>query len=210
MITLSPFDVYKMYLAFKLHFTTDNYDAIAMKGRVRASQNAFARRRDLTSIRKISEKLSEKEVADFLVANFVSGDKWGGLFDAEAREVYTEWMRRNQRLTYQFEQDVDALFIEAVESQTDFKDIFRSRDGNHPLVIKSYIRKTISIETVVILDRFVKYMDKLNESISEKFLFPEVYRITKKYKPFLHYDEERMYGILRSKYDEYFGTGTTS
>lgn len=208
MITLSPFDVYKMYLAFKLHFTTDNYDAIQMKGRVRASQTSFAKRRDLISIKKISEKYSEKEVADFLVANFVSGNKWGGLFDASAREVYLDWMRRTQRLSYQFEQDIDALFIEATESQLEFKHIFNSTDGNHPLVVKAYLRNTISIETVVILDRFVKFMDRLNNSVEEKFFFPEMFRLVKKYKPFLHYEEDKMYGILNRKYDEYFGART--
>ena len=33
----------------------------------------------------------EKEIIDLLVANFVSGDKWGGMFDSHASEVYKEW-----------------------------------------------------------------------------------------------------------------------
>ena len=48
---MDEFSVYKMYLALKLHFTTENYDVIAQRGRVRASRAAFAKRKDLYSIK---------------------------------------------------------------------------------------------------------------------------------------------------------------
>ena len=51
---MDEFSVYKMYIALKLHFTTDAYDVIKQKGRVRASRQAFAKRTDLFSIRKIN------------------------------------------------------------------------------------------------------------------------------------------------------------
>ena len=73
-------------MALKLHFTTDKYDVIKQKGKVRASRQAFAKRSDLFSINKIAKKFSDEEVANFLIANFVSGDRWGGLFDSEAKD----------------------------------------------------------------------------------------------------------------------------
>jgi hypothetical protein len=85
-MTMDEFSVYKMYIALKLHFTTDKYDVVKQRGKVKASRQAFAKRTDLFSIRKISKTYSDEEVANFLVANFVSGDRWGGMFDIDAGE----------------------------------------------------------------------------------------------------------------------------
>ena len=43
---MDEFAVYKMYIALKLHFTTDNYDVIKRNGKIKASRQAFAKRKD--------------------------------------------------------------------------------------------------------------------------------------------------------------------
>ena len=55
---MDEFGVYKMYIALKLHFTTDNYDITKRNGKVKASRQAFAKRKDLFSIRKIAKTYS--------------------------------------------------------------------------------------------------------------------------------------------------------
>ena len=47
MICMEAFDVYRSYLALRLHFTTDKYDAIKQRGRVRATKQSFFKRTDL-------------------------------------------------------------------------------------------------------------------------------------------------------------------
>ena len=86
MITMEPFKVYQYYLALRLHFTTDNYDVIKQQGRVRASKQSFFKRKDLLAIKRVAETYSDKDIVDFLVSNFVSGDRWGGVFDIEAKD----------------------------------------------------------------------------------------------------------------------------
>jgi hypothetical protein len=98
-----------MYLALKLHFTTENYDVIAQRGKVRASRAAFAKRKDLFSIRKIADNYTNEEVVNFLVANFVSGDRWGGMFDSEAKVRYDDWRKRTESLQYNFEKELDTI-----------------------------------------------------------------------------------------------------
>ena len=68
---MDEFSVYKMYIALKLHFTTDGYDITKRNGKVKASRQAFAKRSDLYSIKKISKTYTDEEVANFLIANFV-------------------------------------------------------------------------------------------------------------------------------------------
>ena len=74
---MAPFEVYRYYLALRLHFTTDSYDVIKQQGRVRATRNSFLKRKDLLSINRVAETYSDKDIVNFLVANFVSGDRWG-------------------------------------------------------------------------------------------------------------------------------------
>jgi hypothetical protein len=124
-----------MYLALKLHFTTENYDVIAQRGRVRASRAAFAKRKDLYSIKKVSKTYSDEEVANFLVANFTSGDRWGGMFDSEAGERYSEWKKRIESLGYIFTNDLDRLIEELDASNMSFADAFKiTNSENHYLM----------------------------------------------------------------------------
>jgi len=68
---MDPFDVYKLYLALKLHFTTESYDITKHKGVVRGKRDTFLQRKDLTAIRKLARDFSKKEIIELLVANFV-------------------------------------------------------------------------------------------------------------------------------------------
>lgn len=196
---MDEFSVYKMYLALRLHFTTDNYDVIQQKGRVRASRQAYAKRKDLFSIRKIAKSYSDEEVANFLVANFVSGDRWGGMFDLEAGQRYKEWKKRVESLTYNFQQELDNIINDLEESNLNITDIFTVSKGQHPYIIKAFLRNTISIETLVILERLNKFTERFDREISDTVVWPDVSRLIKKYKPFLLIDMEKYDAIFRRR-----------
>ena len=51
---MEPFTVYKLYLALKLHFTTDSYDITKHKGTVRGKKETILERKDITAIRKLA------------------------------------------------------------------------------------------------------------------------------------------------------------
>ena len=185
---MDDFSVYRMYLALKLHFTTDNYDVIQQKGKVRASKAAFNKRKDLFSIKKIAKTYSDEDVANFLVANFVSGDRWGGMFDSEAGKRFIDWKKRTESLTYLFSTDIDKILLEIEENGVKFEDIFTISKGQHPYIIKAYLRNTITIETLVILDRIIGFVDKFDKNILDEVIWPDISRLIKKYKPFLKID----------------------
>ena len=196
---MDDFSVYRMYLALKLHFTTDNYDVIQQKGKVRASKAAFNKRKDLFSIKKIAKTYSDEDVANFLVANFVSGDRWGGMFDSEAGKRFIDWKKRTESLTYLFSTDIDKILLEIEENSVKFKDIFTILKGQHPYIIKAYLRNTITIETLVILDRIIGFVDKFDKNILDEVIWPDISRLIKKYKPFLKIDVEKYDRTLRDK-----------
>lgn len=188
---MDEFSVYKMYLALRLHFTTDNYDVIEQKGKVRASRNAFAKRKDLYSIKKIAKTYSDEEIANFLVANFVSGDRWGGMFDVDAGRRYTEWKRRTESMYYNFAKELDDLTFELEQNNLKLEDAFKISKGQHPYIIKAFLRKTVTIETLVILEKIIKFVPVFDRKISDTLVWPDVSRLIKKYDPFLLIDLEK-------------------
>ena len=196
---MDEFSVYKMYIALKLHFTTDAYDVIKQRGKFRASRQAFAKRTDLFSIKKISKNYTDEEVANFLVANFVSGDRWGGMFDIEAGQRYTLWKKKIESLSYAFSQDLDNLIQECEDSGIDTKSIFVVSKGQHPYIIKAYLRKTIGIETLVILEKLTGFINKFDSEINDTIVWPDISRLVKKYKPFLVIDVEKYDAIFRRR-----------
>jgi len=196
---MTQYDVYRYYLALKLHFTTDNYDVIKNQGRIKASKQAFAKRKDLYSIAKIAKSFSEKEVVDFLVANFVSGDRWGGIFDNNSKDCYLEWKKRIESLQYNFTKDLDNLIIFCEINNISFEQLFYVSKNEHPYIIKEYLRKNISIETMVILDKLLNYTEKFDLDLDDKIIWPNISRIIKKYKPFLKINKENYNGIFRRR-----------
>jgi hypothetical protein len=196
---MDDFSVYRMYIALKLHFTTDNYDAIAQKGKVKASRIAFNKRKDLFSIKKIAKTYSDEDVANFLVANFSSGDRWGGMFDIEAGKRFTEWKKKIESLSYVFSQDLDNIILELEEEGLKFEDMFKISNGQHPYIIKAYLRKTITLETLVILDKIYNFLDTFNSTITDTVVWPDISRLIKKYKPFLKINIEKYDATLRRR-----------
>lgn len=192
------YEVYRYYLALRLHFTTDQYDAIKQRGRVRASRNAFYKRKDLFSLKKVAESLSEKEVVDFLVANFTTGDRWGGMFDIEAKEKYLNWKKRIESLAYTFENELSKISLHCEKNNLKFEECFKASKQEHPYIIKMYLRQEISIETLVILFKLgFNFVETLDEQLSEDIIWPDISRIIKKYSPFLTIDQQKYARILR-------------
>ena len=194
---MEPFEVYRYYLALRLHFTTDNYNVIEQKGRVRATKNSFLKRKDLLSIRRVAETYSDKDIVDFLVANFVSGDRWGGVFDVESKERYQGWKKRIESISYTFKKEIDKAVTYADKLGITFNQLFYCNHGQHPFIIKMYLRNDISIETLVILNKLNNFTDQLDLDLKDDLVWPDTSRIIKKYSPFLEIKKDKYNEIYR-------------
>lgn len=196
---MDAFEVYKYYMALKLHFTTDKYDVIEQKGKVRASRQAFAKRKDLFAINKVAKTYTDEEIANFLIANFVSGDRWGGVFDVDARETYLQWKKRIEGLSYIFTKDIDNILLEFEKLGSKFDDAFKCQIDEHPYILKAYLRKDICIETLVILDKLLNLTDRFDKDLNDTLVWPDISRLIKKYRPFLKIEREKYDRLLRER-----------
>ncbi len=203
MMLMEPYDVYRYYLALKLHFTTDNYDVIKNKGRVRASKQAFFKRKDLFAIKKIANTYADKDIVDFLVANFVSGDKWGGVFDTDSKTRYLEWKKKIESLSYNFTNEIKTIEMFCTAKNISFTELFVSNKSQHPGIVKLYLSKLISIETLTILDVIENFSNQLDIQLKDDIVWPDVSRTIKKYRPFLQFDKVKFTNIVNSLNKEF-------
>lgn len=178
-----------MYLALKAHFQTDDYDVIKMRGRIRASRKSFdGAGKEFAFRRLIKIYDTEDAVCNFMVANFIRGNHWGGVFDVEAAKEYMAWQRRNQSLGYVFEQELIRLFAEATEH--DVTDIFKHDPGTHPFILKAFMRNSIGPETLIIIDKITHFADSISLPNSDP-VWPSIRRLIRKYSPFVRVNLEK-------------------
>ena len=177
------YDSYKLYLAMKLHFNSENYNFNQYNGHVKADLSSFMKRKDKFHFAKLARKYKDKLI-DFYIANLSQGDYWAGeLLEREAEERYTDWRKRRQKLSHMFEQEVKQL----LEKKT-IQEVLTVTRGQHPYLLKQYMGKNISLETMVMLTEITNCTKKWNELISDTIIYPEVNNKIQKYRPFISYD----------------------
>lgn len=201
MTAMNEFQAYKMYLALKAHFQTEKYDVIESRGRIVASHKNFLGSGKSHELRRLTKMYKDNEICDFMVANFTAGDRWGGVFDADASRQYQNWKRRVESLRYTFKQDLERLAELAADSNCD---IMEADAGQHPVLLRAYFGQRITLETLVILDVLLDFRATYDEKMKHTLMWPETSRLIKKYRPFLKFDKE----VFRAIYDEHRNSGT--
>ena len=96
------FEVYKTYLAVKLHFTSASYDYIKYEGKVNAKLDTFTSRNDRYFFHKLSTRYKQDEILDFFVANFAKDDKkWvKSLLENDGKGNYLEYKKYQDAVGY--------------------------------------------------------------------------------------------------------------
>ena len=187
-------DAYRCYLALKNHFTKDHYDYIKYRGKTRASNAAFYKRKDRFWFEKFARQKNDKEIEEFFVSNFIySTDPstvWIGEMIKEGEGRYQEWQKKVQSLTYVFKQETESVF-----ENKKVDDMFDCSKG-HPPILKIYLKGDISLESMVIYDRILGYGKDFDKRLKDP-VWESVSRKIKKYSPFLNIDVSRYKKILK-------------
>ena len=184
------FDVYKIYLGVKLHFTTDTYDYIKYEGKVNCKLDTFTKRNDRYFFHKLSKQYAEADILDFFVANFLADSKrWiGNLLANDGRDVYLDYKKRKEAFTYHFKQDCGTIHSDFTRRNILFNDGFSVPNGQHPRVLRLLIQRKISYQTAVVLDHFLNFTKNWDKEITEKVVWPEISLKVTRVKPFVNFN----------------------
>ena len=203
---MNGFEVYKIYLAIKLHFTSKNqsYDFHKHNGRTTARLETFTKRRDKYYFHRLSKSYDNKSIVNYFLSNFVSNTNlWvGDIIGKAGDEHYKQWSKKIESLHYYYEKDIYYIIERMTTKDIKFNDLFLSIDGQHPTIIKMFLAKKINFETLIILDDILRFTKRLNKDIKEKVLWPKMFDRMKRYKPFLSYNITKYKISLRDKMKE--------
>ena len=173
---MTDFEAYRQFLALKLHFTSEHYDYFKYNGKHNATVASFEKRTDKRFFRRLVKK--NIDLTEYYVANFVNGKEWISQFEDS---VWKEWLARSQSIEYNFINDAEKLLTSA----ENFDIIFKCDEGTHPKLLRAYLGKKISLETLVIFDRLLHYRKRFDKEIDESYIWPKVSMLIQKYEPFV-------------------------
>lgn len=191
MTSREGYDAYTLYLGIKLHFHSKDYDFIKYNGKVKSDINSFLKRKDKYHFGKLF-KTHKQELQDFYIANLSLKDLWAGdLLDNECVKVYKDWKNRNQKLSYLFETEVSDLL-----RKRNINKVLEVKNGQHPILLKEFMGKKISLETICIMDEIIGFTKDWEKSISETLVYPDIQNRINKYKSFISVDYKKYKEVL--------------
>ena len=186
---MEPVNVYLTYCAIKAHFGEGDYDFHKFGGKSKVSRGSFYKRSDRSFFVRLSKKYTEySDIKNFLVANFVRSNRkgWIGEF---SQDVYEDWKKHIQSLSYHFEQEL-------LPHVDDFEKLFEVPEGSHPLLMREYFGKRVSLETLIILDELVQYQKNWDKKMSEDLFWQDVKKLMNDYRKFLTIPKEKCKIVL--------------
>jgi hypothetical protein len=180
---MNGYDLYCIYQAIKLHFTSESYNFFQYDGKTRVSVDAFQKRRDKFLFHRLARKYRDDEMVPFLVANFVhSDDNWTkSLLEDQAEETYRYWKRTTDSMSKVYLEDLQKICPDPKE----FNNLFKVEDGQFPKLLVAFLQKDVTIETLVILNNIFNFIQIWDKKISDDIIYPKVSRKVRKYGAFL-------------------------
>ena len=174
---MEPIDVYLMYCAMKAHFSKNDYDFFTYKGKSRVSRNSFYKRKDRVFFVKLSKKYPEEEdLKNYLVANFIM-DRRGYVANFND-ENYEKWKEKRSNFYNIFTDEIRPLV-------KNFNPLFEVKKSEHPILLKEYLGKRLSLETLIILDDLVKFSNTWDNRMAEDYIWFDLKKLMNNYKRFL-------------------------
>jgi len=196
---MNSYEAYTLYLAIKLHFTSDSYDFYKHNAKVNSTFNTFLKRNDRFFFHKLTTKYSKEEMLDYFVCNFFHNSKtWiGNLVRADGETNYTKWKKFNQAFTYNFRNDC-LLVRNIIDGESiSFDDVFRVSNGQHPRLLRLLLSEQIGVQTFIILDKILSFCKNWDKEIAETIIWPEKsFKITK-LKPFVNFNITKCKFIMK-------------
>ena len=195
------FAVYRKYLAYKLHFTTDKYDYTEHSGMVHTKLETFTKRNDRYMFHKLSVKYNQDEIDDFMIANFLKKNKaWSGsLLERDSHETYLQYRKRKEATNYYFKEDLGRVRSLIDMDNIEPNHVVTVSDGQHPILLRHCIGNKITKETLIIMDYHLNFMKDWNKNITDKIVWPDFYKKVQKFKPFLKFNQTETKIILKEK-----------
>ena len=198
---MTGYEAFKLYVSLKQHFSIHNdYNFVKYNGKTRLNGCAYESRNDKYFFEAIGNK-QRKDLLQYFVANFAyhgSDEVWiGDLHSKESEDVYFNWQKRTQSLSYIFEEDLKEVKEFLLTRELEFDKLFDVEDGEHPIIFKFVQQRMIEVESYIIIDNILKFSNVIAKKIKDVHIFPsEQYRYDR-YADFLNINDTKYSEIMK-------------
>lgn len=195
---MDGFEIYRTYVAVKLHFTSESYDYVEKSGRTRVTQKSFENRRDRVFFDQVAREIPRGEILPFFVANFsLRPDAWIGDLTSmtDAQTVYREWRKRILTIAESVEYDLRNISEVVVrEKGVSWAEVVWPTKGNFPGVMRMKRQGMIFPETFVFLDKEFQISERCDTMFSSDHVWRRERLLLHKYGRFL---SDRLWSRVR-------------
>jgi hypothetical protein len=191
---MSAFECYQHYVALKNHFTKPSYDYFKYNGKVKLNITSFEKRKDKLFFQKLAK---HPDIENFLIANLSDNEKaWirDLAYSDIAEKTYKDWLKRQQSLSYVFKSELSQLNF-------NFNENFICKNNEHPFLLKKYLGKDISLETMCLLLELSGAKKHWDSKMQYDLVWDNIRIKVEKYGPFIKYDKDKIKNIVL----DYFG-----
>lgn len=182
-------EAFQTFQALKLHFKYGkNYDFFLYNGKSYGVKQISSHTYDLFG--NISNKY-KSDLFEFYLSNIVENPNVmiHDLFKEESYEIFTNWKKRNQSLTFNFKNDIMSL----VEEDS-FKNWF---SGESPLLLTKTYRSEINFESFCILYHMFDLDNRWKQNLGEDLIWKPFSFKCRKYHPFIKYDKKNILSTMK-------------
>jgi hypothetical protein len=192
---MTPFEVYRDYLALRNHFNSDSYDYFKYQGKGSAKIDSFNKRKDKFFFEKVAK---HRDPHHFMLANFVENPRsWirDIAYSDSSEKVYLDWLKRKESLTYLIQNDLDKLKLP-------FDSNFLVEDAQLNYILTLRLGGVIGLETTCVLTDMVGCYGYWDKHLKDNVVWQDMGRVIKKYTPFIKYDKEKVKKIVVDFFSE--------
>ena len=194
---MDGYKVWKLYMAVKLHFTTNSYNVFNNRGHVKGARDTFYNRNDRFIFEKLARKFpTERDVIQYFVANFAYGNNEVVYEPGEGDRNLTTWNKRKESVSQVFENDLHAICLHLEKEGLSESHLYEKSGSDFPELFKLYLGGYITIETMVILDSYVNYIARIPSQLN--LLLGEESRRIDKCKGFVKFNNERLLRVYEN------------
>jgi len=186
---MTPFDAYRLYVAIKLHMTSDSYDMLKHGDYPRTvSPEGFDRRKDKWSFVKLSKLYpSEDHLTLFLACNHLRDSPYirDLINGPEYQDCFRNHLKIRESLVYTIENDLRYLLDRYPRPM----DMLKVLPGEWPQLAIEVQHHHIEIETVCVLGNIMQFLPMWKRCVSDTIIWPTFYRHLVKFTHFIPYEE---------------------
>lgn len=113
-------------------------------------------------------------------------------------DVYTQWKKKIQSLSYLFAEECEKLKFIVDSTGKTFDNLFQA-NGSHPALLKLYMQKEISLETMVIINKILGYVPMWDKHYDD-IVWNQISKIIAKYECFVSIDKDKYKAIMQKRF----------